>query len=243
MPLKRTTRKESFALHAGARALGQRTAHRLTFIGPHLSQITREPCAKRRSRPNRPTIEVARLSRPPRLQIRVYFHCYSLFVRRQGVRRRAFWRVPGRFEKKELEDHLFELFPEGLSPHGWRFMLDRYDYIRDPITNDAFVNHTWQVEFAFEMVRRAAFPKMNSRFQSYFAWERLDAARSFRKETQTIYRIQAEKGFRADQNWLTLGTQGVATSWAVVLTCFNQRARCPPEWASEPGSIPHPNPE
>ena len=27
MPLKRTTRKESFALHTGARALGQRTAH------------------------------------------------------------------------------------------------------------------------------------------------------------------------------------------------------------------------
>ena len=27
MPLKRTTRKESFALHAGAQALGQRTAH------------------------------------------------------------------------------------------------------------------------------------------------------------------------------------------------------------------------
>ena len=76
-------------------------------------------------------------------------------------------------------------------------MLDRYDYIRDPITNDAFVNHTWQVEFVFEMVRRVAFPRMNSRFQSYFAWETLDAARSFRKETQTIYRIQAEKGFRA----------------------------------------------
>jgi hypothetical protein len=50
-------------------------------------------------------------------------------------------------------------------------MLDRYDYTRDPITNDAFVNHTRQVEFTFEMVRRAAFPKMNSRFQSYFAWE------------------------------------------------------------------------
>ena len=64
-------------------------------------------------------------------------------------------------------------------------MLDRYDYTRDPITNDAFVNHTWQVEFTFEMVRRAAFPKMNSRFQSYFAWETLDAAKSFRKVTQT----------------------------------------------------------
>jgi hypothetical protein len=130
----------------------------------------------------------------------------------QDPKKRPFWRVPGRFEKKELDDHLVELFPEGLSPHGWRHMLDRHDFLRDPITNDAFVNHTWQVEFTFEMVRRAAFPKINSRFQSYFAWETLDAARNFRKEMQTIYRVQAEKGFRADQNWLTLGTQGVATS-------------------------------
>ena len=135
-----------------------------------------------------------------------------LLLLTQDPKNRPFWRVPGRFEKKELEDHLVELFPEGLWPHGWRFMLDRYDYTRDPITNNAFVNHTWQVEFTFEMVRRAAFPKMNSRFQSYFAWETLDAAKSFREETQTIYRVQAEKGFRANQNWLTLGTQGVATS-------------------------------
>jgi hypothetical protein len=79
----------------------------------------------------------------------------SLILLTQDPKNRPFWRVPGRFEKKELEDHLVELFLEGLSPHGWRFMLDRYDYIRDPITNDAFVNHTWQVEFVFEMVRRA----------------------------------------------------------------------------------------
>jgi hypothetical protein len=136
----------------------------------------------------------------------------SLELWTQDPNKRPFWRVPGRFDKKELEDHLVELFPEGLSPHGWRYMLDRFDFIRDPINNDAFVNHTWQVEFAFEMVRRAAFPKRNSRFQSYFAWETLDAARSFRRDGQTIYRTQAEKGFRADQNWLTLGTQGVATS-------------------------------
>src|SRR5215472_10858440 len=64
----------------------------------------------------------------------------SLILWTQDPKNRPFWRVPGRFEKKELEDHLVELFPEGLSPHGWRFMLDRYDYIRDPITNDAFVN-------------------------------------------------------------------------------------------------------
>src|SRR6516225_10070822 len=116
----------------------------------------------------------------------------SLILLTQDPKNRPFWRVPGRFEKKELEDHLVELFPEGLSPYGWRHMLDRHDFLRDPITNDAFVNHTWQVELVFEMVRRAAFPKINSRFQSYFAWETLDAARSFRKKTQTIYRILEE---------------------------------------------------
>jgi hypothetical protein len=50
-----------------------------------------------------------------------------LLLLTQDPKNRPFWRVPGRFEKKELEDHLVELFPEGLSPHGWRFMLDRYD--------------------------------------------------------------------------------------------------------------------
>jgi hypothetical protein len=38
----------------------------------------------------------------------------------QDPNKRTYWRVPGRFEKKELEDHLVELFPEGLSSHGWR---------------------------------------------------------------------------------------------------------------------------
>ena len=51
----------------------------------------------------------------------------SLILLTQDPKKRPFWRVPGRFEKKELEDHLVELFPEGLSPHGWRFMLDRYE--------------------------------------------------------------------------------------------------------------------
>jgi hypothetical protein len=125
---------------------------------------------------------------------------------------RPFWRVPGRFEKNELEDHLLELFPEGLSLHGWQYMLDRHDFIRHPVTNDAFVNHTWQVELTFEMVRRAAFPKMNSRLQSYFAWETFEDARNFQKHGQAIYRTQSDNGFRADQNWLSLGAQGIATS-------------------------------
>ena len=74
----------------------------------------------------------------------------SLILLTQDPKKRPFWRVPGRFEKKELEDHLVELFPEGLSPHGWRHMLDRHEFLRDPITNDAFVNHTWQVEFTLK---------------------------------------------------------------------------------------------
>src|SRR6516164_9507392 len=57
----------------------------------------------------------------------------SLRLWTQDPKKRPFWRVPGRFEKKELEDHLVELFPEGLAPHGWRHMLDRHDFLRDPI--------------------------------------------------------------------------------------------------------------
>jgi hypothetical protein len=61
-------------------------------------------------------------------------------------------------------------------------------------------------------VRRAVFPKINSRLQSYFAWETLDDARNFRKDAQAIYRMQSGNGFRADQNWLSLGAQAIATS-------------------------------
>jgi hypothetical protein len=62
------------------------------------------------------------------------------------------------------------------------------------------------------MVRRAAFPKMNSRLQSYFAGETLEDARHFQKDGQIIYRTRSDNGFRADQNWLSLGAQGIATS-------------------------------
>ncbi len=39
---------------------------------------------------------------------------------------RPFWRVPGRFEKKELEDHLLELFPEGCRTIRWAVLSTSY---------------------------------------------------------------------------------------------------------------------
>src|SRR5262249_1360323 len=119
-----------------------------------------------------------------------------------------FWCVPGRFEKKELEDHLLELFPEGLSVHAWQYLPHLHDFRTNTVANDGFANQTWQVERTLEMVRRAALPKMNSHLQSYFASETLDTARNFRNDAQAIYRTQSGNGFRADQNWLSLGAQG-----------------------------------
>ena len=119
----------------------------------------------------------------------------SLKLWTQDPKNRPFWRVPGRFEKKELEDHLVELFPEGLSLHGWRYMLDRYDFLKDPITNDAFVNHTWQVEFTFEMVRRAVFPKMKRAFNPTSPGRRLTLQEFFERRRRPSIAWKPTKDF------------------------------------------------
>jgi hypothetical protein len=125
---------------------------------------------------------------------------------------RPFWRLPDWFEADDLRAHVAELFPDGLSLHGWQFMVERHDFIRPTNSDALFVNHNMVVELAFEYVRRAVFPSRRSRFQSFFAWESLEMARAFRKEGQALYRVESNSIFRADQSWLTLGVQNAIAS-------------------------------
>ena len=97
---------------------------------------------------------------------------------------RPFWRLPDWFEADDLRAHVAELFPDGLSLHGWQYMVERHDFIRPTNSDALFVNHNMVVELVFEYVRRAVFPSRCSRFQSFFAWESLEMARAFRKEGQ-----------------------------------------------------------
>jgi hypothetical protein len=125
---------------------------------------------------------------------------------------RPFWRLPDWFEADDLRAHVAELFPDGLSLHGWQYMVERHDVIRPTDSNALFVNHNMVVELVFEYVRRAVFPSRRSRFQSFFAWESLEMARVFRKEGQVLYRVESSSTFRADQSWLTLGVQNATAS-------------------------------
>ena len=86
---------------------------------------------------------------------------------------RPFWRLPDWFEADDLRAHAAELFPDGLSPHGWQYMVERHDFIRPTNSDALFVNHNMVVELVFEYVRRAVFPSRCSRFQSFFAGNRL----------------------------------------------------------------------
>ena len=69
----------------------------------------------------------------------------------------------GRFEADDLRTHVAELFPDGLSQHGWQYMVERHDFIRPTNSDTLFVNHNMVVELVFEYVRRAVFPSRGSR--------------------------------------------------------------------------------
>jgi hypothetical protein len=125
---------------------------------------------------------------------------------------RPFWRLPDWFEAEDLRAHVAELFPEGLSLHGWQYMVERHDFIRPTNSDALFVNHNMVVELVFEYVRRAVLPLRRSRFQSFFAWESLEMARACRKEGQALYRVEPSSIFRADQSWLTIGAQNAIAS-------------------------------
>lgn len=123
---------------------------------------------------------------------------------------RPFFSLPGWWSQEDLAVRLKALFPEGLSQHGWQYMVFRNDFIVGP-NGQAYVIHEWQVELTFEAIRKSDFPHRPSRMQCYFAWETLEAARAFKAADQHIYRLSSSNGFRADQKWLTLGVQNVSS--------------------------------
>lgn len=125
---------------------------------------------------------------------------------------RPLWNLPGWFSESELKTHLIELFPDGLSFHGWQYLLDRHDFEKIGTSQISYVNHEVTVELIFEYVRRASYPKLPSRFQSFFAWGSIEEARAFRQNQQPIYQLECKQFFKADQKLLTSGVQNIAGS-------------------------------
>jgi len=103
-------------------------------------------------------------------------------------------------EPPELQDHVDELFPRGVTRHGNEYLLNGGKPAQDVSGN---------IELLFEYVRRARFPNAPSRFESIFGWEDPQAARDFGlrcgQPNAAVWEVESTLGpFRADMRCLTL---------------------------------------
>jgi hypothetical protein len=118
-----------------------------------------------------------------------------------------FWNVQGLFSEKEVIDKINDLYPNGISRHGIQYMSEKFEF---PKWNGKdYVHHIPMIEWTFELIRRVNFKELPSRFESVFGCETLEQARIFkikrRNGSGNIYKVLAEKSFKADMNYLYLG--------------------------------------
>ncbi|TKV76728.1 DUF2441 domain-containing protein [Rhizobium sp. AU243] len=113
------------------------------------------------------------------------------------------------YSKEAIEHHIQELFPEGLSIHGWLHIAHTARF-GDGMHSDA------AMEIVFEYVRRAVFPHMPSRMQCFFAFDDLDRVLSFASLTHNVIRVvelRSERIVRLDMNWLKMAPQVAGLSF------------------------------
>lgn len=112
----------------------------------------------------------------------------------------------------DLAKHLRELFPDGLSLHGWSYILGTRP---DNHIIGRVIPQDLVVEILFEYVRRAIFPHCQSRMQSYFAFVELGEARTFSATHggAPVYRVNSARVDRHDQNWLRFGPQAACSTY------------------------------
>lgn len=113
---------------------------------------------------------------------------------------------------EHLRAHLKQLFPDGLSLHGWDYMTSPNLLIQTPGA-PVQANYSLSLELLVEYVRRSGFPQRSSRLQSYFAFASLDEATAFRTGEQQIYRLHADVVLQLDQRWLRHGHQNAIASY------------------------------
>ena len=118
-----------------------------------------------------------------------------------------FFPVQDHFTRGDLERLIHDLFPDGLTRHGKRYLLDECLVIRTPQGPAPQVPHIPIIELVCELVRRLSFPERPSRLQALFAWATRDEALLFQQESGggTIYEVEADSYFRSDMKLLYLG--------------------------------------
>ena len=120
-----------------------------------------------------------------------------------------FFPIQDVFTKNDLESLTNELYPEGLSEHGKKYLLDEKIVINGPNGPQPVVPHIPIIELVFELVRRLEFSSMPSRLQSIFAWESKEQAENFNQKYCSnkgyLYSLQSNSFIKKDMNLLFLG--------------------------------------
>lgn len=122
-----------------------------------------------------------------------------------------------------LQQHVEELFPEGLSAHGLVYLFWQ-DGLAFPVHAGLYDGNAlsqirnYAIELVWEQIRAARFRELPPRFQSIFAWRsQADAARFVATRlagpSPPVWELEGEELFRGDMNLLTM-TTGLATSLA-----------------------------
>jgi hypothetical protein len=138
---------------------------------------------------------------------------------------RALLPIEGVATSDDLGKRLHELFPVGLSMHGWEYLTEHRDFLNSQGRN--YAHYETSLELIVEFVWRDRFPERPSRLQSYFSWDDLEAAKAFSSSDDPIFRVEADSVFRADQRWLVHGRQGIAAAF-----CASQY------WSGNPSTTP-----
>ncbi|WP_212751851.1 DUF2441 domain-containing protein, partial [Pseudoalteromonas sp. S3173] len=120
------------------------------------------------------------------------------------------WTVQNVYDEDDVISRINQMYPEGLSEHGFQYLIKHGLVIFENGTrNPLQITHTTpMVEAIFELVRKSEFPQLPSRMQSMFAWCELDDAKKFNVSSGgacSIYEVESEQAFIADQNLLYLG--------------------------------------
>ncbi|MDW9634559.1 hypothetical protein GYB73_00925 [Sinorhizobium meliloti] len=115
----------------------------------------------------------------------------------------------GDFTADDIYQHVLNLFPEGLSIHGWDFATVRN--WRQISETETTLEHNPAIELAFEYVRRSNFPEKPSRLQSYFAFDDADRVRAF--SDAPIFEVKPANAFKFDMTWLNVSNQLAIASY------------------------------
>lgn len=142
-----------------------------------------------------------------------------------------FFPVPDHFTRTDLEALTYQLFTDGISSHGKKYLLDEYLLIDSPQGPVPYTPHIPMIELVSELVRRIYFPDKPSRFTTLFAWGSRDEAVEFQQQygTGNIYEVEAEEFFRGDMNLLLLGGSCIgALQYATMY--WKGEGCCTPRW-------------